>query len=106
MFKNHFTIQVEEEIEKKRIEEIILLQSLIRQYLVGIKIRRNFLRDNIEFERVKCAHKIQNLFKLMYDKNQIGIIDLKDNIIKSRENAAKKIQMHLKDINFILIFKN
>ena len=42
----------------------------------------------------------------MYDKNQIGIIDLKDNIIKSRENAAKKIQMHLKDINFILIFKN
>ena len=105
MFKKHFTIQVEEEIEKKGIDEIILLQSLIRQYLVGIKIRRNFLRDNIEFERVKCAHKIQNLFKLMYDKNQIGIIALKDNIIKSRENAAKKIQHAFKGYQFYSYFK-
>ncbi len=105
MFKKHFTIQVEEEIEKKGIDEIILLQSLIRQYLVGIKIRKNYLRDNIEFERDICADKIQNLFKLMYDKNQIGIIALKDNIIKSRENAAKKIQHAFKGYQFYSYFK-
>ena len=105
MFKKHFTIQVEEEIEKKGIDEIILLQSLIRQYLVGIKIRKNYLRDNIEFERDICADKIQNLFKLLYDKNQIGMIALKENIIKSRENAAKKIQHTFKGYQFYSNFQ-
>ena len=105
MFKKHFTIQVEEEIEKKGIDEIILLQSIIRQYLIGIKIRKNYLRDNIEFERENSAEKVENLFQLMYDKNQIGIIALKENIIKSREKAAEKIQHAFKGYQFYSSFQ-
>ena len=77
LFKKHFNLKVEEEIEKKGIEEIILIQSLIRQYLVGIKIRKLFLRDEIVDKREECADKVINLFKSIYIKNEITIKAIK-----------------------------
>ena len=105
MFKKHFNLQIEEEIERKGIEEIILLQSLIRQYLVGIKIRKNFLRDEIVDERDACADKILSLFQLMFDKNQVGINALKLNILKCREEAAQKIQHIYRGYKYYSKFK-
>ena len=105
MFKKHFNLQIEEEIERKGIEEIILLQSLIRQYLVGIKIRKNFLRDEIVDERDACADKILSLFQLMSDKNQVGINALKLNILKCREEAAQKIQHIYRGYKYYSKFK-
>ena len=105
LFKKHFIIKVEEEIEKKGIEEIILIQSLIRQYLVGIKIRKLFLRDEIVDKREECADKVINFFKSMYIKNEITIKAIKESIIKTREKSAEKIQHVYKGYKYYSQFK-
>ena len=92
LFKKNFNIKIEEEIEKKGIEEIILIQSLIRRYLVGIKVRKLIIRDGIVDEREICADKIINIFKSIYIKNEIGKHSLMENILKIREKSAEKIQ--------------
>ena len=84
LFKKNFNIKIEEEIEKKGIEEIILIQSLIRRYLVGIKVRKLIIRDGIVDERENCADKIINIFKSIYIKNEIGKHSLMENILKIR----------------------
>ena len=105
LFKKNFNIKIEEEIEKKGIEEIILIQSLIRRYLVGIKVRKLIIRDGIVDERENCADKIINIFKSIYIKNEIGKHSLMENILKIREKSAEKIQKAYKGYKYYSSFQ-
>ena len=105
LFKKNFNIKIEEEIEKKGIEEIILIQSLIRRYLVGIKVRKLIIRDGIVDERENCADKIINIFKSIYIKNEIGKHSLMENILKIREKSAEKIQEAYKGYKYYSSFQ-